>query len=340
MPLFIVENDITKMNTDAIVISADVSLHPFDGMSKAVFGAVDDTKGLLKECDKIGFCGACECVTTHSYGLPCKYIIHSVAPIFSDSGKNAENYISTCYKNIMAMAGRKELESIAIPLIGTGKKGFPKDMVVRCAIKEISNYINKFDINVYLVAHKKSSIAIDNELFAKLEDYLSKNYTGKNKNSMFNTFSNLTNSFTIDSNAFETVSVDFMGIKPSLLTHLEKRYDYIVSDFDKVIKSEMKKNRLKDKTVYRKANIDKNAFYRLKNGINQQPSKEEIYGLIVAFKMDISNAEAFARSGGYEISTDNKQDLIFRYFIENKIYDINQINLTLFSFAEISTHTS
>ena len=99
MPLFIVENDITKMNVDCIVVSADVSLRPMGGMSTAVYDAVDESEQLLKECEKIGFCGGCECVTTNSYGLPSKYIIHSVAPIFNDSKGRAKEYIKECYKN-------------------------------------------------------------------------------------------------------------------------------------------------------------------------------------------------------------------------------------------------
>ena len=141
MPFFIKEGDITEADTECIVISADVSLKDTGGMSGELYKKVRNPQALERECEKIGFCGSCECVTTNSYGLDCKYIIHCAAPIFSQSGRRAEEYIGLCYRNSISIAGKKLMKSVSLPLIGTGSKGFPKDMVIRSALCEIKEYL-------------------------------------------------------------------------------------------------------------------------------------------------------------------------------------------------------
>ena len=117
MPFFITEGDITEADTECIVISADVSLKNTGGMSGQLYRRVKNPKALEHECEKIGFCGSCECVTTGSYGLDCKYVIHCAAPIFSQSGRRAEEYIRLCYRNSISMAGKK-LMKIGDPMTG------------------------------------------------------------------------------------------------------------------------------------------------------------------------------------------------------------------------------
>lgn len=331
MPFFIVEGDITKMNTDCIVISSDVSLKPVGGMSTALYNAVKEPELLKKECEKIGFCGGCECVTTRSYGLASKYIIHSVAPIFCDCGKNAEKYMETCYKNALYMAGCKEAKSVSLPFIGTGKKGFPKDMVLRSAINSIKNYLDKYDMNIYFVVHNRSSFLVDSNLIEKVNNFINDNYTGKT-NKSFDIINSFAESFTVDSDTFVNFPIDFNRADIATDEIVEKNSEKV--KFDELLKNEMKKHKIRDSKLYRKCNIEKDAFARLKNDINKNPSKEIVFALTVGLEMNIFDAEIFVKKCGYSLSSDYKQNVILRYFLENKMFDIYTINEIMFYYNE------
>lgn len=343
MPFFIVENDITKMNTECIVVSADVSLHPVGGMSTALFDAVEEPENLLRECELIGFCGGCECVTTRSYGLPSKYIIHSVAPLFADSKNRAEEYLKTCYKNAIYMARRKMFESLAVPLIGTGKKGYPKDMAVKVAMEVIEGFLNKYDMNIYFVVKNKSSFIADKTLAKKLEDYIADHYRD-NSAEVFVSNNSFADSFTVDGTVFGDFSVNEVGFKTvdnlenTGITKSENLNDSEETgkdiDFTQILKATLKRHKVRDGVAYKKSNIEKFAFARFKNNIDYKPKKEAVLGIAVALEMDLTETESFLKQAGYEFSNKNKSDVIVKYFIENRIYNIFTINQMLFHFGE------
>lgn len=339
MPLFIVENDITKMDTECIVISADVSLKPTGGMSTEFYNAVKEPKNLIKECERIGFCGGCECVTTHSYGLPCKYVIHAVAPIFADSKNKAEEYLLTCYKNAIYMARRKMFESLAIPLLGTGKKGYSKEMSLRLALQAITEYLSKYDMSIYLVVHNKSSFKPDVKFISSVESYLSKNYTGNGLQG-FESVSTYANSYIYD--VCTDSAVNYIGAEcRTMLNDKEqniKNESVDIVNFPAVLKNVLKKYSVKFGKIYRSANIEKFAFERLKSNEDKTPDKEVVLALAVALQMSINTAEQFCTESGYSL-THNKQDAIVRYFLENKIYNIHMVNQMLFYFGEAQLGT-
>ena len=255
MPFFITEGDITEADTECIVISADVSLKNTGGMIGELYRRVKNPEALERECEKIGFCGSCECVTTGSYGLDCKYVIHCVAPIFSQSGRRAEEYIRLCYRNSISMAGKKLMKSVSLPLIGTGKKGFPKDMVLRSAICEIKDYLSKYDMDIFLVIKHRSSFIPDKMLIEEAEHYISEHY------------------ISAESKYFYKNEVFAIGdVK-------EEKSDKGLPcpEFSRVLSDALKKYRLKERKLYKKANISRMTLRQLINGSeNKAVTKEEV----------------------------------------------------------------
>ena len=336
MPLFIVENDITKMNVDCIVVSADVSLRPMGGMSTAVYDAVDESEQLLKECEKIGFCGGCECVTTNSYGLPSKYIIHSVAPIFNDSKGRAKEYIKECYKNAVYMARRKMFESIAIPLIGTGKKGFPKDMVIGIAMEVFQEFLSKYDMNIYFVIHNKASFVPTFSMCGELNKYISEHFVDDTPQ-LFNCFRE---SFSIENDVTFELFATNLGEKKSNESSSEDKIEEGEKDlsernknFSELLNKKLKEHRANRK-IYKKANIEKFAFERLKNNSVFKLKKETVLAIAIALEMDLSETEEFMKKSGYNFSDKSKQNVIIKYFIENQMYDVYAVNQMLFYYEE------
>ena len=313
MPFFITEGDITEADTECIVISADVSLKNTGGMSGQLYRRVKNPKALKHECEKIGFCGSCECVTTGSYGLDCKYVIHCVAPIFSQSGRRAEEYIRLCYRNSISMAGKKLMKSVSLPLIGTGRKGFPKDMVLRSAICEIKDYLSKYDMDIFLVIKHRSSFIPDKMLIEEAEHYISEHY------------------ISAESKYFYKNEVFAIGdVK-------EEKSDKGLPcpEFSRVLSDALKKYRLKERKLYKKANISRMTLRQLINGSeNKAVTKEEVLGIAAAFERNTEDMRSFIEKSGFEFSFSDKRDVIISMLTEKGIYDVFQINTLLFYFGE------
>lgn len=313
MPFFITEGDITEADTECIVISADVSLKNTGGMSGQLYRRVKNPKALEHECEKIGFCGSCECVTTGSYGLDCKYVIHCVAPIFSQSGRRAEEYIRLCYRNSISMAGKKLMKSVSLPLIGTGKKGFPKDMVLRSAICEIKDYLSKYDMDIFLVIKHRSSLIPDKTLIEEAEHYISEHYISTESKYFYKN---------------EVFAID--DVK-------EEKSDKGLPcpEFARVLSDALKKYRLKERKLYKKANISRMTLRQLINGSeNKAVTKEEVLGIAAAFERNTEDMRSFIEKSGFEFSFSDKRDVIISMLTEKGIYDVFQINTLLFYFGE------
>ena len=153
MPIEIIKTDITQMQVDAIVNSANPSLIRGDGLCGAIFKKAGFE--LDKECNQIGHCNTGEAVITKGYALKAKYIIHTVAPIWYDfrNEENREELFRNCYHNIFKIAIENNIKTIAIPCIGTGIYGCPIELGRDFAFDEAKKVEDKFD-KIYFVCFR------------------------------------------------------------------------------------------------------------------------------------------------------------------------------------------
>lgn len=180
MPLKIIRNDLTKMQVDAIVNTANEAPTYSTGVDMAVYLAAG-AEQLLEARKEIGYLSEGEVAITPGFQLSAKYIIHAVSPLYRDGERGEEEKLRACYKNSLALAVKYRCASIAFPLISTGSFGYPKEEGMRIALDEINSFLLRQDMLVYLVVFDEESTTMGRSLSSALEAYIDKNYVEKNR---------------------------------------------------------------------------------------------------------------------------------------------------------------
>ena len=185
MPFEIIRQDITDMKTDAIVNPTNNKLQP---SSSGVCGSIFKKAGFQKlqnACQKIGSIKIGDAVITKGYNLGCKYIIHTVGPVWRDGKNNESTLLYNTYINCLKLAKYKKCKSIAFPLISSGNFGYPKDKALKIATNAIKDFLSENDMLIYLVVFDKKSFKISKNLFDSIKQYIDDNYVDAHKDKRY-----------------------------------------------------------------------------------------------------------------------------------------------------------
>lgn len=326
MPFEIVRNDIVNMKVDAMVNTAN----PRPIIGAGTDKAVHDKAGarLLLARKEIGNIAVGEAAITPAFDLDANYVIHTAGPIWRDGKSSEEALLASCFKNSLRLAKEKECESIAFPLISTGSYGFPKPLALQIAVREISSFLMENEMQVYLVVFEKQSFELSEKLFKSVSSYIDANYVSDKMNLEYGTSKLRRRDYEemlLHGSSYEITSK--MPNLDGMLNNLDRGFSETLLDL-------IDKTGKKDSEIYKKANVDRKLFSKIRNNVNYKPSKATALAFAIALELDLDETSDLLSRAGYALSQSSKFDVIVRYFIENKKYDIFELNSVLFEFDQ------
>lgn len=372
MSLKILRNDITRMETDIIVNTANNHPTVGTGCDHAIYQAAGYEELLRYRIEHIGEKEEGDVFVTPAFHLKAQYIIHAVSPHYIDGQSGEEEKLRRCYRDSLRLAAELGVSSIAFPLIATGGFGYPKEEGFRIALDEINSFLMKSDLAVILVVFGAGDTRIGRNLYPALESYIDQNYVEESylreyapllspssgfhdraersrrpslRESLSKARSVLSAKQCNNSVCQEEVMDDFVsarsedhsfpsedisyGLSDSFLTVLDERMAHVSDTFSEYLIYLIDSRGMSYPDVYKRALVDKKAFSKIKNNPDYHPKKMTALCLCIGAKLNMDQSRDLLARAGYALSPCDKTDIIFSFFIENKIYDMVELDLQL-----------
>ncbi len=333
MPLQIIRNDITKIECDAIVNAANETLLGGGGVDGAIHRGAG--KELLEECKTLGGCKTGKAKITRGYKLPCKYVIHTVGPVWRGGSYDERKQLESCYKNSLALAKENNCESVAFPIISSGVYGYPMDEAMKVAVDTIGSFLLNIhdDMLVYIVVYNKTAVSIGNKLFTDITEYIDDNYVAEHTDvycyRMSMPYPGIASDKDIDSD--DIIDSYDIPISDSIDDWVNNVID---ESFSEMLLRKIDEQGMKDSECYKKANIDRKLFSKIRSNPQYKPSKTTAIAFAIALELSLDETKDMLMKAGYALSHSNKFDIIIEYFISKGNYNIFEINEALFAFDQ------
>lgn len=325
MPLEIVRNDIIKVDADAIVNPTNRLIDGGGGVDLEIHKAAGPK--LAEESKSLGELPVGQARITKGYNLPARYVIHTAGPVWQGGNSGEEGLLKDCYRNSLDLAKEYGLESIAFPLISSGSFGYPKDLALSTAISSIGEFLLSNDMTVFLVVYDKDSFMLSNKLFSSIKQYIDEKYVEEKPPS-------------VRRRRGEILEDSMMSpMESQTIPRKSKRsLDEVIGQMDETFSRSLLRlideKKLKDTDVYKKANVDRKLFSKIKSDVFYKPSKPTAIAFAIALELNLDETKDLLMKAGFALSNSSKSDLIIQYFLERGIHNIFEINEALYGFGQ------
>lgn len=327
MPFEILRNDITKMKADAIVNTANPRPIIGSGVDSMLHQAAGPE--LLRARQIIGPIAVGEAAVTDAFALHARFVIHTVGPVWQGGGCGEEALLRRCYDNALRLAAERKCRSIAFPLISSGNYGFPKDKALQVAIAAFSAFLLENDMQIYLVVFDRSAYRLSEQLFQGVASYIDQHYVDSCE---LATYGAAPRRGRRRLDRCMEVCESMAMPRPSMsLEDFLKAKD---SGFTQRLRELIAQKGLKNSAVYKRANISKQLFSKIINDPDARPTKPTAIALALALELDLEGTRDLIGRAGYALTNSSTFDLIIRYFIERKQYNVVEINIALYEFDQ------
>ena len=267
-------------------------------------------------------------------------MIHTVGPKWKGGNSNEEDLLKSCYKECLKLATENNCESVAFPLISSGAYGYPKDRVLKVAVDMITEFLLDHDMLVYIVVFDKSAFQISEKLFAEITSYIDEKYVDTHFD--FNrTRSDISDESTLLAetrilpDSYETNELQAEVTESALSPlSLDEAVNQLDESFSQMLLRKIDEKGLKDSECYKRANVDRKLFSKIRSDANYKKSKTTAIAFAIALELTLDETKDFLMKAGFALSHSNKFDVIIEYFIKNGNYNVFEINEALFAFDQ------
>lgn len=347
MPLHIIKSDITRMRCDAIVNAANNTLLGGGGVDGAIHAAAG--RKLLEECLTLGGCESGDAKITKAYDLPCKYVIHTVGPIWQGGAFGEKEVLESCYKKSLSIAKEYACETVAFPLISSGAYGYPRAAALSVAIKIITDFLKINEMTVYIVIYDKSTYEIDGDLLRSVNAYIDDNYredflccrsVSCDRDDRLNAMHDICSEahfskFEHDEECYCSRPFESRAVcEERTELSLEDRIAQMDDSFAVMLLKLIDEKGINDVTCYKNANVSRQTWHKILSDKNYKPSKNTVIAFAISLELTLIETKRLLESVGFALSKSNKFDVIIEYFLSKREYDIFKINETLFEFDQ------
>ena len=363
MPFEIVRNDITNMQVDAIVNTANPRPVIGSGTDAAIHAKAGPMLLLTRKC--IGNIDTGAARITPGFRLPAKYVIHTVGPVWKDGGHGEAVLLRRCYENSLSLARRKGLKSIAFPLISTGNYGFPSELALEVACDAIRSFLEKHEMQIYLVVFNRESYRLSAKLQKDIRSFIDEQYAREQAareysfrvRSEYEPVQAIWEAPIYDDAVYDaapeepclpsapapvevrkarpqrqrTRKKEVKAAEPLSLEQMLKAQD---AGFSETLLQLIAQTGKKDPEIYRRANVSRQHFSKIRSNPHYQPKKPTALAFAIALELDLEQTKDLIGRAGYALTSSSKADLIIMYFIQKKHYNIIDINAVLFEFDQ------
>ena len=343
MAFEIVRNDIVNMAVDAIVNTANPRPEIGSGTDAAIHAKAGPL--LLRSRRLIGTIKTGEAAITLGFGLPAKFVIHAVGPVWQGGDQGEADLLRLCYDNVLKLAWRHRIKSLAIPLISTGNYGFPKALALEIAVEAIRDFLREQEMQIYLVVFEREAFLRSREVFEHVRSFIDEAEVREK----------LAAEYLMESSRPMAPSCEMseMLCPPSSLPaqrpqeksgkksvglfdrrKLGRMLQGMDAGFSETLLRLIDASGKKDSEIYKKANVDRKLFSKIRNNPNYKPSKATALAFAIALELDLEQTRDLIGRAGYALTRSSKFDIIIEYFILHRRYDVYEINLVLFEFDQ------
>lgn len=355
MPLTIVRDDIVHQDVDALVTAANPRLAGGGGVDGAIHRAAGPA--LAAACAKIGYCPTGSACITEAGRLPCKFVIHAVGPVWHGGTRNERALLAACYAKALELAVANGCRSVAFPLISSGTFGYPKGQALGVAVETIGAFLETHDLAVTLVIFDSDSYAAGQQRFADIAAFIDDRYVGRHLDRFAERRRRQAladSDFLADRDppcprrtkpagrhtepgeAWKDSDTRF-SFATSFTSHLPT-LDAFIADcgetFSEAVLRLIRERHLTQVECYRRANLDRRLFSKIRSGRNYHPNKRTACALAIALRLNLEETQDLLATAGFALGRSDKFDLILTYFITNGQYNVFAINEALFAFDQ------